>query len=346
MISTVFLRLGLMAFIMALAGGAAGAETYRWMDEDGVTHYSDQVPPDQVKHRRTRLNSQGLEVGTIEAPKTAEQLRREQQLRQLRAQQEKILAAQRDQDRALLRTYRSVEEMYAALQGKLDTLDGSAKITEANRQRQKELLAGQERRAADLERQGQTVPQSLRDLISAPRRQILAYDEKLRDIQADKNAISAQFAKDIARFQAIQAMQAKNQGEPSGASLSITADRGGKDGIIISAIACAVGTVCDRAWELARDYVARNSSAPLSVDTDKVIQTPNPVNDRDFGMTVTRIVGRSEDILFLDVRCRPSSIGEELCSSPRIGELRANFKAFIEAGIGSSAAGGLMPGAR
>jgi hypothetical protein len=332
-------RLGLAAFLTVLQGGAGRAETYRWTDQDGVTHYADQVPPDQVKHRRTKLNAQGYEVGTIEAPKTAEQLRREQQLKQLRAQQEKILAAQRDQDSALLRTYRSVEEMYAAQKGKLDTLDGSAKITEANRQRQKDLLAGQERRAADLERQGQTVPQSLRDLITATRRQIQAYDEKLRGIQAEKNVISAQFAKDIARFQAIQAMQAKNPNDQPGSSLSITADRGGKDEIIISAIACAIGTVCDRAWELARDYVVRNSPAPLSVDTERVIQTPNPIDDREFGMIVTRISGRAEDILFLDVRCRPSSIGEELCSSPKIGELRANFKTFIEAGIGSATAG-------
>lgn len=335
MSSTRFPRLGWLAFVAALAGPAAHAETYRWTDESGVTHYSDQVPPEQIKHRRSMLNQQGMEVGVVEPPKTAEQLRREQQLKQLRGQQDKILAEQRDQDRALLRTYRSVEEMYSALKGKLDTLDGSAKITEANRQRQKDLLAGQERRAADLERQGQAVPQSLRDLISATRHQILNYDDKLRGIQTEKSAISDRFTKDIARFRTLQILQQKSQGEPSGSSLSITADQGGKEGIIISAIACAVGAVCNRAWELAREYVLKNSGASLSVDTERILQTPNPVNDQDFGMTVTRIPGRSEDILFLDVRCRPSSIGEALCSGPRVSEVRANFKSFIEAGIGA-----------
>lgn len=338
------LHLGLIAFVAGLSAPVTGAETYRWTDESGVTHYSDQVPPDQAKHRRSLLNRQGMEVRVIEAPKTAEQLRREQQLKQLRTQQDKILAEQRDHDRALLRTYRSVEEMYAALKGKLDTLDAVVKVTESNRQRQKDLLANQERRAADLERQGQPVFQNLRDQISATRHQILNYDEKLRSIQAEKNVISERFTKDIQRFRALQALQQKSQGESAGSIFSITADKGGTDGIIISAIACAVGAVCERAWELAREYVLKNSGASLSVETEKILQTPNPVNDTEFGMTVTRIAGRSEDILFLDVRCRPSSIGEELCSGPRIRELRANFKTFIEAGIGSG--GGPLQGAR
>jgi hypothetical protein len=312
---------------------AAGCvETFRWHDDEGVTNYSDKVPPEQAKQRRSRLNQQGMEVEVIEPPKSAAQLRQEQQLRQLRSQQEKILAVQRDQDRALLRTYRSLEEMNAALQGKLDTLEASARITESNRLRQKDILATQEKRAADLERQGQPVPQNLRDLMFATRRQIAAYDEKLRGIQAEKNTISAQFRKDMTRFQALMAAQSTQPGS----GFSISSGRvGGRDDLIISAVSCAQGPSCERAWTLARDYVTRNSPAGLSVDTDRVIQTPSPVDDHGFAITVTRIANRSEEILFLDVRCRPSSIGEELCASSRVSSLRADFKSFVEAGLGT-----------
>jgi hypothetical protein len=334
-------RLGLLAaFAAAFLGQSAGAETYRWQDENGVTHYSDQVPPEAAKQRRTRLSPQGRELGVIEAAKTAEQLRREQQLKQLRIQQDKVLAEQRDRDLALLRTYRSPDEIYKALQEKLDMLDNTSKIVEMNRQRQKEFLTGQEQRAADLERQGKPVPQSLRDLIQATQRQVASYDAKLRELQTEKTSISERFLKDAARFKAITTQaQQQNPREHSGLNLSIVADKTGKDEIIISAIACGAGAVCDRAWELAREYILKHSGTPLSVETEKILQTPAPATDQDFAMTVTRFAAKSEEILFLDVRCRPSSIGEEVCSGPRVKEVRANFRAYIEAGLGASSSG-------
>ena len=328
------LTLGLAAVTGFVSADSTSPKTFRWKDETGATHYSDQVPPDQAKQRRSKLSPQGREIAVIEAAKTPEQLRLEQQLKQLRAQQDKILAEQRDQDLALLRTYRNVEEMYAALKGQLDTLESSSTITAANRERQKVLLANQEQRAADLERQGKPVPDSLKELITATRRQIASYDSRLRDIEKEKAAISERFAKDVDRFKALEAQRRRNTGDHGGSGLTIAAGRAGENDFVISAVACAVGAVCDRAWELARGYVLKSSGkTTLSVDTSRIIQTPNPMADKEFGITVTRIPGRSEDILFLDIRCRPSSIGEELCSSSLIKGIRMNFKTYIEEGL-------------
>lgn len=332
---TFTLSLGFLAFAGLFTAERAALGTYRWQDESGAVHYSDQIPPDQAKHRRAKLSPQAREIGVVEAAKTPEQLRREQQLKELRAQQDKILAEQRDQDLALLRTYRSVDEIYAALKGQLDTLDGSAKITDANRERQKSILLSQEQRAADLERQGQPVPESLRELIKATRRQIASYDGRLRGIEAEKAAISERFAKDAVRFQAIQKQRQQNAGQAAGGlGLTVASDQAGQSEIVISAVACAAGAVCDKAWKLAKAYLLKNAApAALSLETDKILQTQNPQSDADFGMTVTRIPAKSEEILFLDVRCRPSSVGEELCSGPRVTGLRANFKAYIEEGL-------------
>jgi hypothetical protein len=342
------LCLGVLAFAAPLSGqsapatspnSAGPARTFRWVDEQGETHYSDRVPPDQLMHRRTRLSPQGQELETIDAPKTAEQLRREQQLKHLRVQQEKILAEQRDQDLALLRTYRSEEEMYMALKGKLDILEASLRVAEANRQRQQNTLAEQEQRAAEMEKQGHPVPQSLRALIEASRKQVAEFDAKIRSLNANKDAISERFTRDIARYKAMASRQ-KNAHESLGASLASATDRAGTDEIVISAIACAVGAVCDRAWELARSYVLEHSGSALSLETERILQTPLPASDEQFGMTVTRIRGKSEDILFLDMRCRSSSVGEALCSGPKVREIRVGFKPYIEAGL---AAGGGEP---
>lgn len=312
----------------------ASGKSFRWVDEEGVTHYSDQVPPDQAKQRRSKLDAQGREVAVIEAPKTPEQLRREQQLKQLRAQQDRILAEQHDRDMSLLRSYRNEQEMYRALQGKLDTLDSLIRITEANRQRQQEMLLGHERRAADLERQGQPVPQNLRDLITASRKQIGDFNAKIRRIDEDKREITERFAKDIARYQAIATQR---KGSSDSLELGLFDSRGSnrhEEGeIVISAISCAVGAVCQRAWGLAKEYVLKSAGPTLSLETERILQTPAPENDNDFGLTVTRIAGKTEDILFMDVRCRPSSLGEALCAGEKLRQIRLGFKAYIEEGL-------------
>jgi chromosome segregation ATPase len=323
----------LLVILGASLGGRNGlAETYRWVDENGAVHYSDQVPPDQAMHRRSRLSPQGRELGVIEGAKSAEQLAKEKQLADLRAEQDRILAEQRDRDLSLLRTYRTEEEMHLALRGKLNSLDASIKINEANRQRQQDILATQEKRAADLERQGQAVSRAMLDGIEAARRQVANYEEAIMRLQKEKLAISERYAKDIARFNSIKS-QHENLAPRSGRDLSILTDSSGIGNVIISAVGCQVGAVCNKAWSLARAYVLRNSAGNLSIETEKILQTAKPLNDRDITLTVTRIAGKGEDILFLDIRCRQSSVGEEICSGPKVRDIRVGFRPFIEEGL-------------
>ncbi|CAL1239295.1 DUF4124 domain-containing protein [Candidatus Methylocalor cossyra] len=324
---------GLLLAALLLGVDAVRADTYRWVDDQGVTHYSDQVPPDQAKQRRFKLSPQARELAVIEAAKSAEELQRERQLQLLRSQQEKLLAEQRAQDLALLRSYRSEDEMRRTLDGKLATLDTLIKVAEANRERQQAALASQERQAADLERAGQPVSSELRELMAATRRQVAELDEKVRHFQAEKTALRERFARDMARYRALSGAQAS----PSPSRMMVTGDAEHGAGEPISAIACAVGPVCDQAWALAKAYLLQHAAPTLALETARILQTPPPANDQEFEVTVTRIgSGQAEDILFLDLRCRPSPAGEALCASPRARSLRGGFKGFIEAGLAAS----------
>jgi hypothetical protein len=46
----------------------------KWTDENGRIHYGDRIPPKYAKQERKILNEQGIEVKTIDAAKTPEQL--------------------------------------------------------------------------------------------------------------------------------------------------------------------------------------------------------------------------------------------------------------------------------
>ncbi len=335
----------LAAAVLSLLPAAAPAETYRWTDDRGGVNYSDRVPPEQARNRRARLNSLGFEVEVLEAPKTREQLQREQLLQQLRAQQEKVLSEQREQDRALMRTYRSSDEILAALKIKLDGLDGSIKLTEASLQRDQAHLRVQDQRVRDLGARGQPVPEPLRQSLHALGRRLDAYRAQMQRLENEKLATVDRYNRDLRRFQAIRAMQARNENPNADWTHAVVKASGDSNSdILISAVECADTRQCDRYWELARELLGREYGYRVSVDTDKILQTPYPRNETDFGITITRIPGNPHQMVFMDVICRPTTIGEQLCKSERARELHERFRASMALPAAGAATGTARPG--
>jgi len=104
-------KLGAIVLLLALlpAAGRLAAEqkdlqTYRWVDEKGVVHYGDRVPPQYASQERSILNRQGVVTGHVEAQKTPEQLA-------LEAVRNAELLKQQQHDYFLLTTYTSTNDI-------------------------------------------------------------------------------------------------------------------------------------------------------------------------------------------------------------------------------------------
>src|ERR1700680_3407503 len=112
--------------LLAAAGFAAGTGTgsgrtvYKWVDEQGVTHYGDHIPPEYATQERHVINSQGVEINRLEAQKTPEALAAEDQ-KKLEAEQSK------SRDRNLLNTYASVQEIERLRDQRVTLLTGQIK---------------------------------------------------------------------------------------------------------------------------------------------------------------------------------------------------------------------------
>ena len=305
---------------------AAQTETFRWVDEKGEVHYSDQVPPEEAKTPRSKLNARGFEVEKVEAPKTREQVEQEQLLRQLRAQQEKVLNEQRDKDQALMRTYRNTDEILSALKVKLDSLENNIRMTQANIDRDSQTLATHEKRASSFTGKGQAVPQATHDSIAALTRRLTAYRHHISRAENEKLATTDQFGRDIKRFLAIKAMQERHENPDADWTRGVAKAMLDGHGDVISVVSCTGNAQCDQYWNLAGDYLRRSFDYPLSVETRKILQSPYPKNDTDFGITITRLAGKSNFLIFMDVICRPTSVGEQLCKSNRVKQIHQGFR--------------------
>lgn len=298
-------------------------QLYRWVDENGKVHYSDVIPPQHSKYGRTRLNERGLAVEQVEAAKSAEQLAQEKKLEALRAEKQRLIAEQRAADRVLLRTFRNVDEIEMTLNGKLQTIDLLNRLTRDNIARLEEKLAQQTARAATLERNGAPVPAKLKKGIKSSRNQIKDNKSKLASNDLEKKRLISKFGKDKERF---IALTSKNRQTATSIQTS--------DKVEISVIECKSSSSCQKAWQKAKQYIAKNATTPLEIETETVLMTRKPVADKDLSLTVTRIEGKGDQAtqLFLDVECKPSNIGIELCKSTSVKNILVGFTKLLPAG--------------
>jgi len=108
---------------LAAGAGPARAATYKWVDEKGVVHYSDKMPPEAVDKASVELNAQGIPVKKTEQALTPEQRRAKEQEEARRSELAKQQEEVARRDRALVATYTSESEIDLARSRSLQTIN-------------------------------------------------------------------------------------------------------------------------------------------------------------------------------------------------------------------------------
>lgn len=124
---------GFIAILAATFLAPALAGTYKWVDEKGVTHYGDSVPPHEVNRAITEINRKGLMIRKSEAALSPEQLKiqREQLMRQQELAQQS--ETQKRRDRALLGAYTTEEEIDLARDRNTERVESSIRLLQERR---------------------------------------------------------------------------------------------------------------------------------------------------------------------------------------------------------------------
>jgi hypothetical protein len=106
----------------SFAASTNGRTLYKWVDEQGITHYGDHIPPEYASQEQHIINSQGVEISRLDAQKSADQMAAEEQKR-IEAQQSQ------NRDRNLLNTYASVQEIERLRDQRVTLLSDQIKVT-------------------------------------------------------------------------------------------------------------------------------------------------------------------------------------------------------------------------
>jgi chromosome segregation ATPase len=108
----------------AKPSGSSGKQTYKWVDENGVTHYGDSVPQEYSQREQRVLDSRGIEVTKRQAEMSPAEAAEY-------AARQKEEARRRAHDMFLVSTYPSVKEIENVRDARLDQINGQISAAEA-----------------------------------------------------------------------------------------------------------------------------------------------------------------------------------------------------------------------
>lgn len=190
------------------ASGSSSSSTgkvYRWVDDQGVVHFGDQVPPQYAPMDRQVLNQQGIAVRTEQGLVTEEERSAERDAKS--AQDEALAAARRDE--VLLNTYLSVEEIEVLRDRRVDLIDDEINITTHYLQSLKDNLKQLQAEAASFkpystDPDAEPIDEELAKELANTVDSIALYEKTLAESRKRHDEVVMAFDADISRFRQLK----------------------------------------------------------------------------------------------------------------------------------------------
>jgi hypothetical protein len=195
----------LLAFSGTAAAAGNGRTLYKWVDDQGVTHYGDRIPPEYASQEQHIINSQGVEINRLEAQKTTEQVAAEERKR--------LDTEQRlSRDKNLLNTYVSVQEIERLRDQRLDLVTDQIKVTTQfldtlNGRMKKLRVSSMHFKPYNSDDKAPPMPdQVVEDLVRLAT-DINTQEQNLRQKHGEESTMKKQFESDIDRFKELKHIQ-------------------------------------------------------------------------------------------------------------------------------------------
>ncbi len=180
---------------------------YRWVDDTGVVHYGDLVPPEYADAEKQVLNTRGVTIDIMRGKKTAEEIAEENRIAELR-RQEKL---QRRQDEALLATYLSVDEIIMHRDRRIELFQAQSRVTELYLRNMMHRMAALREEASNYrpyseDPDAQMIDPELAEDMLVTKATIKRHQANLARFREDEQNIVARFDGDIDRFKSLRGL--------------------------------------------------------------------------------------------------------------------------------------------
>lgn len=191
---------------------------YKWVDEQGIIHYTDKLPPEAVNRGTVEITRQGVPVRKVDPALTPEQRRareQEEERRRNAARQQEDVSRR---DSALLASYASESEIDLSRNRALKTIDQAIESAQSYA----EQLA---RRKMDLDQRvasykGRQPPAVLERESETVNAELARQGELINTKKAERAAVVGRYDAEKARWRELAARTAAEQGNVASSSLA------------------------------------------------------------------------------------------------------------------------------
>ncbi len=175
------------------------AKLYKWVDDNGTTHYGETVPPEYANKDRVELNQAGRVIKSEEVITPERRRAKEQEDAKKRDDANAALEQQRN-DRTLINTYNSVKEIDLARIRGLQQVDARINVISSYIKTANDNLLALQVEADNFAKANRKIPESLREDLQDAQARLTKLQQDLEIPKADKSALEARFDADKARY--------------------------------------------------------------------------------------------------------------------------------------------------
>jgi len=201
---TTILTLSVMTLILGVASLPAQARIKCWTNKDGIRECGTSVPPEYSQKGHTELNDQGMVIEKKERAKTKEELEEEARKAEMEAEQKRKAQEQAKQDRILLYTFSSVDDIKMVRDEQLAALESNIKVTQKRNEKAQEDLDNRIKAAAAAERAGKKPSDALLKDIDSLKQQIQNNNKFIQDKRGEMDETQQEYSQKIERFRKLK----------------------------------------------------------------------------------------------------------------------------------------------
>jgi Domain of unknown function (DUF4124) len=170
----------------------AEAKLYKWVDDQGVTHYGEVIPPEYAGKKKVEFDNKGRVVEPEEETKSANPAA---------AKESPAVIEQKRRDQALLGSFSNVNEIDLARDRNLQQVNLRSKGIQERMKTAQDDLAGYQKEQDALTKAGKPADKVLQQQIDQSTARVARLKEELDKSQAEADEIRARYDADKKRYQ-------------------------------------------------------------------------------------------------------------------------------------------------
>lgn len=186
----------------------AEAKLFKWVDENGTTHYGEVIPPEYANRDSSTISSKGKV--TKRSEKFDPELEHAKQVEKERKQAEaEATAEQKRRDTALLNTYSNEGEIDLALSRSLRLLEARVGSLNSMVTSAQESLDSRHKEADERTKAGKKIPQSLHDEITDAESRLERLKKDFAHSEKEVADVKARYEEDKIRYRELKGVSNK-----------------------------------------------------------------------------------------------------------------------------------------